>query len=397
MAVRELLRSLARLHEVTLVSLVRPGEEDLLPETAALGVQPVGLPFLDRRARGRNRWQLVGKRALALARSADSGYPLYVQKYWSADLSRRLIAVVEQRRPDAIQIEYFQLSLLCRDLRRWRESRRGPEGRASRPHLVLNSHELGSLPRRRRAAASRAFLGRTCHRLAAEAWERLQKDATTWADTTLCVTDQDQRLLEQQGGIRCRTVPLGVNTEAIQPVWDPEPPDRLLFVGSFGHRPNRVAARFLVEQVWPEVAESLPDGQLVLAGRGSRTFLGALAAPPERVSAVGFVADLTALYRECRLFVAPLTEGGGIKIKVLEAMARGIPVVSTPIGVEGIVGAAEEAVFITPEATFAATVIEALQTPAECRRRAERARRIIEERFSWASIARRLTRIYQGD
>jgi glycosyltransferase involved in cell wall biosynthesis len=115
------------------------------------------------------------------------------------------------------------------------------------------------------------------------------------------------------------------------------------------------------------------------------------------IVALGFVEDLTDLYRECRLFVAPLPEGGGIKIKILEAMARGIPVVTTPIGAEGIVDPAEDAVFLAePDAAFAESMIQALQWPAEARRRADKARRIIEERFSWSAITEVLTFIYEG-
>jgi glycosyltransferase involved in cell wall biosynthesis len=109
------------------------------------------------------------------------------------------------------------------------------------------------------------------------------------------------------------------------------------------------------------------------------------------------VADLTSLYRDCALFVAPLTEGGGIKIKILEAMAHGIPVVTTPIGAEGIVAPTEAAVWLTePDATFAPTTRRALQETDESRRRARRAREIIEQRFSWTAITRLLTSIYEG-
>jgi len=135
----------------------------------------------------------------------------------------------------------------------------------------------------------------------------------------------------------------------------------------------------------------------VLAGRGSDVFLSGLRRQPERVQALGYVEDLTPLFRECRLFVAPLAEGGGIKIKILEAMARGIPVLTTPIGAEGIVDSAEDALAIAgADATFAEAMIRILAAPEDARGRAERARRIIEQRFSWSAITERLTTLYEG-
>jgi glycosyltransferase involved in cell wall biosynthesis len=402
-AIRGLLRYLSRQHQVTLVSLVRPGEMERVPEAAALGVKVVPVPFVDRQARGAARWTLAGTRLQAWIRSWRSRYPFYVEKYWSRRLSQQVIAAAAVHRPDAIQIEYLQLSLLCRDLRRWRDGlpsrsdRPAGEGPPSAPRLILNTHEVGSVPRRRRAQLARNRLARMHFQAAASAWERLQRHAATWADTTLCVTEQERELLAAQGCPRVRTVPLGMDLEAFECDWQPVPPERILFVGSFAHRPNRVAVKFLVDKVWPRVAQYTPTGQIVLAGRGSGAFLRALGQRDKRIVALGFVEDLTKLFRECCLFVAPLAEGGGIKIKILEAMARGIPVVTTPIGAEGIVNSAEDALLIAqPDATFAESMIQALQAPEATRRRAAKARRIIEERFSWSAITEKLTSIYEG-
>lgn len=395
-AVRDLLRHLARRHEVLLAALVRPGEPPLVAEVAGLGAEVLPLPYSDRSASGTGRWRVAAGRSLAWVRAAASGYPGYVEKYWSPGLARRLVAAVERFAPQAIQVEYFQLSLYARALGRWRAAR--PAGGGPPPRLVLNSHELGSLPRRRRAAAARNPLERAWLAHQAARWERLQVAATRWVDATLCVTEQDRQILAALGGERCLTVPLGIDTEAVRPVWAPPPgPPKLLFVGSFGHRPNREAAKFLIDKVWPRIAQYHGSARLVLAGRGSDAFIEALGRMDERVTATGYVEDLTGLFRECHAFVAPLTEGGGIKIKILEAMARGIPVVTTPIGAEGIVASAEDALRVAPpDATFAETMIRALAEPDANRLRAERARQIIEQRFSWSAITERLTEIYEG-
>ncbi len=393
-AVRGLVRALARLHRVRVVSLLRPGEAGREADVTDLGAELVTIPFLDAGARGLARVRLLADRGAAWSRARRSGYPLYVQKYGAPAVARRVVAAAEAFAPDAIQVEYLQSALLLRELRRWRDARGG-----SRPQLVLNSHELGSLPRERRAAA--AGTGRERRRELAEAarWRRLQVDASGWADTTLCVTPQDHALYADMGGQRLRTVPLGMDTATVAPVWAPaaDEPEIHLFVASFGHRPNVSAAELLASRIWPLLRAARPRARLVLAGRGSREFLAGL--PPTvaagGVSALGFVDDLADLYRRATLVAAPLTEGGGIKIKILEAMSRGVPVVTTPVGAEGLSGPAVGAAVIAPaDERFAAVLAATAGDPALLQELSRRGRRLVEERFSWTAIAATLTEIY---
>ena len=389
-AVRDLLRALGRHHDVTAACLVRAGEAALVDEVRELGVAVEPLPFRDRRAAGRERLALWRERAAAAARSASSGYPLYVEKYWTPALAARLADVVDRVRPDVVQVEYLQLALHCRDL----QARR----RGGRPALVLNTHELGSLPRERRARLAAHPVARARARAEARRWRRLQVAATGWADRTLCVTPQDRDLLAAMGGERLETVPLGMDLEAVRPDWSPAAGGcEVLFVGSFQHAPNRSGARELVEAVWPRVRAERPDARLTLAGRGSDGFLAGLGGDGAAagIAARGFVDDLEPLFRSCHVFAAPLTEGGGIKIKVLEALARGVPVVTTEVGAEGIAGADGEALLVSPPgAPFAAAVLRVAGDPELAARLAAGGRRLMEGRFGWAAIAGRLSALY---
>ncbi len=396
-SVRDLVTWLAKKHEVRVAALVRPGEEDLIGEVEELGASVAPVKFLDTRASGPARLEMMAERALAWARSLRSGYPWYVEKYWSPDLSRQILAIAEEFAPDAVQIEYLQMALMGRDLRRWRDNRTGTAAR-----LVLNSHELGSLPRERRAARATNPVAAHSARREAHAWRRLQVDVTRWVDRTLCVTPEDHTLYREMGGKNLVTVPLGMDLDRIGADWSPGPGHRLLFVGSFNHRPNKLAAEFLVDTMWPEVVRALPESRLILAGRGSRAFLrqrgGQTKWTGKGIDAVGFVDDLTELFRESHLFVAPLPEGGGIKIKILEAMARGIPVVTTPVGAEGITGPEDDAIVIAPfDDQFATAVLAAAHDTAGSQNRALRARKLMEDRFSWAAIIENLTAVYSGE
>ncbi len=391
-AVRNLTTELARLHDVRVLSLVRPGESSLVPDVESLGVGVSGIPFLDHKARGWRRAELFAHRLPAAGKALAGRYPYYVAKYGAPGLAKKIVAAVQAFAPDVVQVEYLQMALPLRDLRRKRDA--GTLG-GRPPRLVLNSHELSSLPRRRRAAAA-GSVSRAWLRAAASAWERLEVDATHWADATLCVTPQDHALLSSLGGINLHTLPLGVDTRvvAFRPVVDAPP--RALFLGSFQHPPNRSAARALVDDIWPRLRPRLPGWELVLAGPGSDTFLAGMPSPAADIRGLGYVDDLGELFASCRLFLAPLTEGGGIKIKILEAMGRGLPVVTTPIGAEGITEAGDFTLWLAADvATFPEQVLAAATQREEAAQRAARARRHIETNFSWAAIAGRLTAIYE--
>src|SRR5215216_5263729 len=124
----------------------------------------------------------------------------------------------------------------------------------------------------------------------------------------------------------------------IQEVVDDRPSleqrDGIAFVGSFLHPPNVDAARFLVEQVMPRVWERSPDAHVKIVGQQPPPDLAALAGP--RVDVTGWVGDLASVLGQTRVAVAPMRYGAGLKLKTVEAMAHGVPVVSTTLGAEGL-------------------------------------------------------------
>ena len=106
----------------------------------------------------------------------------------------------------------------------------------------------------------------------------------------------------------------------------------LLFVGSYAHPPNGDGVRWFIEAVLPEVLDRLPDVRLRLVGSEMQN----AGFKHPSVEVVGWIEDLEAVHEECRIFVAPLRFGAGMKGKVADSLARGLPVVTTSIGAEGI-------------------------------------------------------------
>ena len=156
---------------------------------------------------------------------------------------------------------------------------------------------------------------------------------------------------------------------------------RLLFVGGFNHTPNREGILWFVERVLPLIADRIPDVRFDVAGSNPPPEVVALAS--ERVTILGRVSDekLDELYKDASLAVAPLRYGAGVKGKVIEAMAFGIPVGTTSVGGQGI-DIGQEGLFIgdQPE-ELADAIIRGLTDRVEAQRRAENALDYIRQRY----------------
>jgi glycosyltransferase involved in cell wall biosynthesis len=179
-------------------------------------------------------------------------------------------------------------------------------------------------------------------------------------------------------------VPNGINLP------DEEPPKEapldgktILFCGALSYWPNADAVRFFVEQVFPEIRRQLPDTQLLIVGRSVGNELTGLA-DGASVQIEANVPSIAPYYRRASVAIAPLRVGGGTRIKILEAWAFGVPVVSTSIGAEGLQGIDGQELLIadTPQA-FARACISLLESPALQARLAQRARDLVLERYRW--------------
>jgi glycosyltransferase involved in cell wall biosynthesis len=182
-----------------------------------------------------------------------------------------------------------------------------------------------------------------------------------------------------------RHVPNVIDVAAIEPRRAPADPPEALFVADFTYAPNREGLELLAE-VLPLVWESVPELRLTVAGRGAQ--------PPRdgdpRVSILGFVDDLAPLYERAACAVVPLVRGGGSPVKFVEALAHGVPVVSTPRGAAGLdVVAGRDYVEGQGPEGFAEALVTALD-PARGGELGAAGRALSEREHSIESLARRL-------
>ena len=171
----------------------------------------------------------------------------------------------------------------------------------------------------------------------------------------------------------------------------------VLFVGSFRHTPNVLALEWFVSRAFASVVARFPEVRLVVAGSGMSSELRNRLQHPNIVP-LGFVADVRELLEQHSVLICPILSGSGVRVKLLEAFASGIPVVSTTLGAEGLTERNGDVCELadSPE-EFGDAVVRLLENPVYAAGLAERARRMVEQEKDATLVTERLVWTYQGE
>ncbi|AZE77833.1 glycosyltransferase family 4 protein [Pseudomonas synxantha] len=223
-------------------------------------------------------------------------------------------------------------------------------------------------------------------------WERKAFDA---AAHVIAVTEADAQAMRPLSSSPVSVVVNGVDSRAFAEVNADAQSQRLLFVGNYEYAPNLDAVQWLLEEIFPRVWRQCPNARLAVAGYGLPEHWRNRW-PDERIEWLGFVPDLCALQRRCAGFVAALRHGGGSKLKVLEAMAAGLPLVSTAQGVSGL-AVQPQAHYLAGESAeaLADAIVHLLDEPSLARQLADAARVYARQYHDWAVAGNELEHIYR--
>ena len=217
---------------------------------------------------------------------------------------------------------------------------------------------------------------------------RVEAKAAVDARVVMAVSEQEVEEFRRFGANNVVLVPNGVDCAS----YDHLPTGRafdhpvLLYVGALSWHPNAAAADYLARTVLPDVRRTFPDAVLQLVGRDPNAATTALGALPG-VEVHGNVPDVGPYLERASLLAVALDSGGGTRLKILEAFAAGLPVVSTPVGCEGINAQHAEHLWMVPHERFSAGIVAVLSDPIGASERALRARRLAHERYDWSALS----------
>jgi polysaccharide biosynthesis protein PslH len=355
----ELLRQLARRHAVTLLSFAEGGEAGSDEQAHLRGIcESVtvvrGHPFKHGR---------LGIRGLL------SPMPRSLVQTYSDEMSAR-VAAATGGHDVAVGLQIGAALYLA--------------GRRAAPTVfeeaevtwlrALRDREKGIARRARLAMTASKYLRYVC-RLAAR------------VDRTTVVSDAEQQALVEAGceATRVRVVPNGVSREHLC-VNASRKVSRIVYPGAVTYSANADAVRWFVAEAWPAVRRARPDLSFVVTGSTA----GVDVADLERVAGVGFtghVADVTSLIAESTACVVPLRLGGGTRLKILEAMALGTPVVSTSKGAEGLDAVPGRDILVADDPNaLAREVARVAGEPELAARLAANARALVDRSYTWDRI-----------
>ena len=296
-----------------------------------------------------------------------------VEVFWRS-LRPLALRAIEQARPDVVLVEHDWAAAWHRDL----------------PALpqVLTLHNLSWRyygARARAASGARAAaLGLEARRFAAFDRRHLPR-----YDVLLAMSDADRELAARLSGARAEAVPNGVDTAALGPFPEPDGPPALLYAGTLDYAPNAEGLRWLLREVWPRVRA---QAQLLVVGRNPPEDAVRSAGP--EVTFTGRVAEMAPYFARATAVLVPLRSGAGTKLKLLDGLSSGRPVVSTSVGAEGIAAEDGRHLLVADGAeAFAAAVTHVLGDAGLRARRGTEGRALVEQRYDWRVLSAHLEQI----
>ena len=361
-----ILRHLSRRNQIHFVGLSREGQTtaeraEYCSEVYSFLHEP------PKRKSAAFAWQALG--------NFLTGIPLYVDRYRSPDALAQVNKLLAANRYDAIVAD-FLLS--------------APNVPAVE-NAVLFQHNVEALIMARLAeqstfAPSRAYLTHMARKV-----DRYERAVCRKARHVITVSPADSRYIENHYGVaKTSALPTGVNLKYFARPAQPPPQQAfdLVFVGSLDYLPNLGGVTWFVERVLPLIHRERPQATVALVGKNPGPEVHRFAEKDPRIHVTGTVPDVRPYLWTGGASIVPLFAGSGTRLKIYEAMAAGLPVVSTTIGAEGLTYENGRTIVIADEAeAFARECVALIDDPERRRKIGSAACRQVTEGSDWSTVA----------
>lgn len=369
-----LAHELSRRHEVSIFtfypSVTPDPHQNLLNGFYETECLPLDLP---ERASLRN--------VLAYAANCTTRRPFQVVHYCRPEVARRLRERLSRNRYDLVICDFvLTAGVLPWDL-----------------HIptVIFSHNVEATLWRRHLALNKNVLWKLVALREHRSIDRFERHFTRLADHVLTVSDSDRReFLKFLDPDNVSTIPTGVDLNYFRPRTNVQHEPSVIFTGSMDWKPNEDAIRYFVASIFPLVQKQVPDVVLRIVGRKPGPGILAFKEKNCAIQVTGTVEDVRPYVHDSSVYIVPLRIGSGTRIKIFEAMAMGVPVVSTSIGAEGLPVQHNKNILLADSPSeFADQTLQLLLQPSLRQRISQEARTLVERSYSWTAAAEAFDRV----
>lgn len=301
--------------------------------------------------------------------------PLQVNYFKSGKFKRELSLLLKNNEYDAIHVQHLRMAQYAMDLKS--------------DFRILDLPDAFSLYWQRRKSVARSLPSRILDNIESARVLKYEKLILLAFDLNLVCSQEDLKFLKDKHKIEhIRLLPNGVDTDKFHPQnHDYTHAHTLLFTGNMDYDPNVDAVLYFVEQIFPTIVKTFPNVKFVIAGQRPIDKVKSLH-NGKNIEVTGFIPELSDMYNQASVVVAPLRFGAGTQNKVLEAMSMGIPVVCSHIGFEGLGIQDGEGAFMRKDAdTFAQQVITLLSDESLRLSTGQKGIEVILNNFSWDKVA----------
>ena len=367
----EMLRHLRRRHEIHYVAFETPSQPEGVARSGEYSTR--AYPVAQ---------QIPDKRSLAFAAELALGWvtslPVTVRRYRSPAMRRVLEGLLREQDFDALVCDFIFPGVNLPEPARW----------------TVFQHNVETIVWRRHAETAKDPLRRLYFGLQARRMFEFERWLCLAARKVVAVTDADVKSMRELFSLsRVAAVSTGVDTEYFAGPASPPRVADLEFVGSMDWMANIDGASWFLDEVLPRIRRRKPECSLAIVGRNPPPALVARLERKSGVMVTGTVPDVRPYLWGSSVSIVPLRVGSGTRLKIFEAMAAGIPVVSTAIGAEGLPVRSGETLLLADTAeAFAARCVELLADAQQRERLTRAAHDLVASRYSWDAVAREFER-----
>jgi len=262
---------------------------------------------------------------------------------------------------------------------------------------VLNHHNIESHMMLRRAKKEKNLFKKIYFYVEGLKLKKYENRICPKFDINLVVSELDkERLLNIAPNSKVEVIPNGVDINYFKPLNSKIKRHNIVFAGRMNAYPNEDAVIWFLKEIWPLLKKEVPDATFTIAGRNPTPRIKKFAKNDSSILVTGYVDDIRPFIAQAEVYICPIRDGGGTKLKILDAMAMGKIIVTTTIGAEGLGVIHERHVLIANDPKISASqVLLVFNNPDLRKYLSQNARQLVKKEYSWEIIGKKLNSLYQ--